>query len=309
MKQEKNNEFKIFSAAILLLLFYSCGNKQQAEAEAVAEKISVSADVVKRETLTEYLTLNGVTLFQKKGNIRANATGYITSLLFKQSDAVSLGNIFCNIQTKEQNALKEVSKLDSSLAKFSKPLSVTSNATGILSTVSIMQGDYVAEGDILATVTEPSSLVIVISVPFEYHPYVNTGKACEITLPDGKTFRTTVTGALPTVDAASQSQSYFIRLPLQSLPENLNVIIRFPYKQMENALSVPLAALQTDELQKEFWVMKVLNNSLAIKIPVTVGLQNDSIVEIKSGNLQLGEKIITSGSYGLVDSTEILIQQ
>jgi multidrug efflux pump subunit AcrA (membrane-fusion protein) len=65
--------------------------------------------------------------------------------------------------------------------------------------------------------------------------------------------------------------------------------------------------LQTDELQQEFWVMKVVH-SMALKVPVSIGLLNDSIVEVKSGMLQSGDKIITEGSYELADSSEITIQ-
>ncbi len=309
MRHGNKTVMGIFSVIAYVALLTSCRQHEQNMTATDTEKVPVSVALVTRQPLVEYLTLNGVTLFQKKGNIRANATGYITSLTYKQSDAISSGNVFCTIQTKEQNALKEVSRLDSSLAKFSKPLSVISNATGMLASVAVMQGDYVAEGDILATVSEPSSLVIVINVPYEYHPIVGVGKSCEITLPDGKIIHAAVTGAMPTVDAPSQSQSYFIRMPALSLPENLNVIIRFPYKQHPNAICVPLTALQTDELQKEFWVMKVEGDSVAIRTTVVPGLQNDSIAEVKEGKLHVGEKVITRGSYELADSTEILIEQ
>jgi len=112
---------------------------------------------------------------------------------------------------------------------------------------------------------------------------------------------------MPTVDIGSQSQEYYIRLPHLSLPENLNVIIRFPYRQALNVLCIPKAALQTDELQQEFWVMKVVH-SMALKVPVSIGLQSDSIVEVKPGILQSGDRIITEGSYELADSSEITIQ-
>ena len=292
---------------VLLVLTTSCHHTKKTATPEDVQKIIVSADIVRRGQITEFLTLNGVTLFQKKGNIRANSTGYISSFFYKLGDQINAGNTFCTIQTKEQNALKDLSKIDSSLAKFAKPLSVICNANGILASIAVMNGDYVAEGDILATVTEPTSMVVVINVPFEYHPYIATGKACEIILPDGKTFSALVSGVMPTVDIGSQSQEYYIRLPHLSLPENLNVIIRFPYRQALNVFCIPKAALQTDELQQEFWVMKVVH-SMALKVPVSIGLLNDSIVEVKSGMLQSGDKIITEGSYELADSSEITIQ-
>jgi len=292
---------------VLLVLTTSCHHTKKTATPEDVQKIIVSADIVRRGQITEFLTLNGVTLFQKKGNIRANSTGYVSSFFYKLGDQINAGNTFCTIQTKEQNALKEISKIDSSLAKFTKPLSLICNANGILASIAVMNGDYVAEGDILATVTEPTSMVVVINVPFEYHPYISTGKACEITLPDGKTFSALVSGVMPTVDIGSQSQEYYIRLPHLSLPENLNVIIRFPYRQALNVLCIPKAALQTDELQQEFWVMKVVH-SMALKVPVSIGLQSDSIVEVKPGMLQSGDRIITEGSYELADSSEITIQ-
>ena len=65
--------------------------------------------------------------------------------------------------------------------------------------------------------------------------------------------------------------------------------------------------MQTDELQKEFWVMRVVD-SIAVKTPVTIGLQTNELVEIKSGNVKIGDVIVLQGGYGLADSTAISIK-
>ena len=116
-------------------------------------------------------------------------------------------------------------------------------------------------------------------------------------------FGTTITGAMPTVEATSQSQTFFIRLPNESLPENLNVTIRIPRRQKNNLLCVPTASIQTDEMQKEFWVMKIVNDSMAIKVNVQTGLQNDSITEIISDKISATDKIIFQGAFALADSS------
>lgn len=302
------------SISVLLLLsslifFGGCHSVDKSAEETTEVKTLVTVVQPSFQNITEYIKLNGVTLLQKKDNIRSTNTGYITSLKFKQGDFIGEGQLFCTLGTKEQEALKNISSLDSSLNKFQNPLSVLANASGIITTISALQGDYVSEGDVLANVSEPSSLIVQVNVPYEYNQYVSAGKPCEIILPDGKTIRTTITGAMPTVDATSQSQSFFIRLPNKSLPENLNVTIRIPHRQKNNLLCVPTASVQTDEMQKEFWVMKIVNDSLAIKVAVQTGLQNDSITEIISDKISVDDKIIFQGAFTLSDSSLVIFDK
>jgi hypothetical protein len=63
----------------------------------------------------------------------------------------------------------------------------------------------------------------------------------------------------------------------------------------------------TDETQNEFWVMKIITGDTAVKIPVTKGIENDSIAEIISSDLQDNDLIISEGAYGLPDSTVVSI--
>ena len=287
--------------------------KDKKTAETATEKpventiIEVSTTTVKNQSLTEFLTINGTTKFQKTANIRSISTGYIMDMGFVIGSFIQKGQLFCRVKTKEQDALKEINLIDTSLRIFNQPLTVVSNASGILSTLNVHVGDYVAEGDILAVLTEPSSLVILVNVPYEYHQTIKVGTKCEVKLPDNRIMNLEIGGMTPSVDAVSQAQFYFIRLPNENLPENLNVIVRFPYKQSGSAKSIPINALQTDELQKEFWVMRVVD-SIAVKTPVTIGLQTNELVEIKSGNVKIGDIIVLQGGYGLADSTAISIK-
>jgi hypothetical protein len=79
-------------------------------------------------------------------------------------------------------------------------------------------------------------------------------------------------------------------------------------KQKLNTLCLPLAAIQTNETQTEFWVMKLLNDSLAVRVPVTVGLQNDSLKEVITG-VTIHDRIITEGGFGLGDSSLVGISK
>ena len=301
--------FWFLTIVCVVALFTKC--KSPTSSVLQDEKIVVMVTTAKPsyQNMNEYIHLNGVTIFQKKENLRANNLGFIASLKFKQNDFIKSGQVFCTIKTKEQEALKKISLLDSSLSKFQKPLLVFSNVSGFINTINNFEGDYVGEGEVLATVSDPTSLVVQVNVPYEYNKFVTDGTECEIVLPDETTIFASISGMLPSVDVNSQSQSFFIRMPNSKIPENLNVVILVSKNKKSNLLCVPTAAIQTDEMQKEFWVMKVYADTIAIKVPIKIGLQNDSLTEIISNSISINDNIILDGSYGLADSTVIKLNK
>lgn len=292
---------------VLLLLIISnlgCNKKVETSVEKKA-LINVEMGLVQENDIKEYLTFNGVTQYQKKENIRANVTGYISRMNFKIGDGIKTGQTFASVRTKEQDALKDAVKIDSSLSKFISPIVIKSNVTGIITLLNITNNDYIAEGDILATIVQPKSLVVQVNVPFEYEDYVAIGTTCEIILQNNENFTATISGELPTIDAAAQSQIFLISLPEKDLPENLNVQVRIIYREAINAITIPKTALQTNELLTDYWVMKVVEDSLAIKQKVKPLLRNDSLVQIEAGDLKVNEVIITEGAYQMQDSTYV----
>ena len=288
----------------------ACKQKEVAPEESpqlVKTKVTIVQPV--QQSLTDYLQLNANTVFQKKVVVRANITGYIIAMPWKVGDRIASGAIFCTIKTKEQDALKNIDQREPSLNQFQQPIKIVTSARGFITAVNYIQGDFVNEGDILATITEPSSLVLSVNVPYEYNRYVYNGRSCEVQFPDGKKINAAITLSIPVIDAASQTQQFFIHLSgNQQLPENMNLLVRIPMKQKANAICLPLEAIQTNETQDEFWVMKLANDSLAVRIPVIVGSQNDSLKEVISG-VGLNDKIIVQGGYRLADSSLVSIEK
>ncbi|MGV8812613.1 MAG: efflux RND transporter periplasmic adaptor subunit [Gelidibacter sp.] len=299
---------KIFIICILFVNAFSCKKSSDTILEKKAP-INVTTVKVAQNDMKEYLTFNGVTLYQKKENIRAHVTGYISWMNYKIGDKINSGQTFASVRTKEQDALKEAVKIDSSLEKFVNPITIRSNATGVISVLSVTQNDYVAEGDILATVVRPKSLVVQLNVPYEYEDAVKIGSMCEIILQNEVTIKAKITGMLPTIDPVAQSQVFLIALPDGNLPENLNVQVRIIYKEAAQAMTIPKTALQTNELLTDYWVLKVVNDSMAIKQTVTTLLRNDSIVQVQSAGLKVNDVVITKGGYQMQDSTIVNIQK
>ena len=300
--------YKIMGMAVLLCGIISCNNSTTDKTETTAP-IEVQVTTVQKKDLKEYLTFNGVTKYQKREDIRAAVTGYVSWMPFERGDPIKKGQAFASIRTKEQDALNEAAKIDSSLAKFSKPLTVTSHATGILSKLKVVPNDYVAEGDVMATVSQPNTLVVQVSVPYEYNEKVHKGTSCSIIINGSREINASITSELTSIDSLGQAQHYLINLPNANLPENLNVQVRIVSKEAKNALSIPQQALQTNELITKFWVMKLVNDTLAVKREVTPMLQTDSLVQIQSDDVKLNDKIVTEGSYQMQDSTRVSIKK
>ena len=180
--------FKKISALLILVMALACNNKTNTPSEKKAP-ISVQVAEIQQHDIKEYLTFNGITQFQQKENIRSNVTGYVSWMKYKIGDPIQTGRTFATVRTKEQDALKEAVKIDSTLSKFVKPQSIQSNATGVITILNVTTNDYLAEGDILATVVQPKSLVVQVNVPYEYEDYVSIGSSCEIVLQNEKSNR------------------------------------------------------------------------------------------------------------------------
>ena len=295
--------------SLILATIFAC-KKTVAPTSTKKAAIDVTVVPVTQQEMKQYLTFNGVTVYQSKEDIRANVTGYISSMHHKIGGKIRSGQVFAFVRTKEQDALRDAVKIDSSLTKFISPISIKSNATGVIKTLNVNTNDYVAEGEVIATVVQPKSLVVQVNVPYEYEDDVQLDASCKVLLPNGEILNATISDILPTVEAVSQAQTFLVNLPdAEDLPENLNVQVKLVQKENANALTIPQKALQTNELLTEYWVMKVVNDSLALRTTVRPGLKNDSLVQIESGNVNLNDLVITAGAYKMLDSTIVKVQK
>ena len=55
--------------------------------------------------------------------------------------------------------------------------------------------------------------------------------------------------------------------------------------------------------------MKILGDSMAVKVPVKKGIESMNRIEILSPIFTPSDKILISGNYGLEDSAKVKIQE
>ena len=157
-----------------------------------------------------------------------------------------------------------INKLDKSF-RFNGTTTVVSPATGYVVMLNHQIGDYVQDGEILATITDASSFGFVVDVPYEYLQLIKDKSSLSVKLPDGSSLPAKVAKVMPTVDPVSQTVKVLLKVPhSDNIPENLIGTVSFS-KSTAFGLTVPKMAVLSDETQSSFWVMKMLNDTTAVK--------------------------------------------
>lgn len=304
-----NKKHFILGFSAVLIVQAACTSTPPVTDELVSSTPVVSVSSPITHTFNNSITFNGVTQYQQKAVIRAGIAGYVHHRGWKTGDMVKAGGVYCTITSKEQQALKH---LDESgvLDKFKAPIPVTAGTGGIITAVNYQNGDYVAEGDILATLTQQSSLVVLVNVPVEYLDQIKAGTPCTVLLPDGRKLDTHLQSGLPAADAAVQTQSFIVPVAVTNLPEGANLKVSIPLSKPDQGMAVPVNAVQTDETQEHFWVFKLGKDNKAHKVEVKAGkISPDSLQEIQTDKIGMNDRIIVDGAYGLADSSTVKIQK
>jgi Membrane-fusion protein len=302
---------KLFLPELLILsltLTTGCGSSVTTDSEERADaKTPVTITHISMEPMAETIDLNAVSSFLKKSSIKSTATGIIESVEVNLGENVKKGDLLFSIKTKEAVALEKASTKDTSF-NFKGLIRIKSGKDGVVSSITHHKGDYVQEADELAVLAEQSSLVFLLEVPYELHKFVRTGETCDIVFADKQQMKGTLSSGLPIMDIQSQTENYIVK-PVSNgnLPENLIVKVQLIKNSKPNATVLPKAAVLANETQTDFWIMKLLNDSVAIKVPVTKGIENADKVEILEPMLKTPDKILLTGNYGLSDTAKVSI--
>lgn len=309
MKSLAQKIILLFAFPSLLFLIPSCGNKTNSEEEDAENPTTpVTVTNVSFGPMSEVVELNAVSTFQKKVSVKATTTGYIDDIRVSLGGNVGMDQLMFTIKTREATALQNAG-IDS-LMKFSGIINIKSQKAGVITSLTHQRGDYVLDGDELAVISDRSSLVFLLQVPFEMNSFVKVGRDVEIVLPGDSVLKGKIIGSLPQVDAVSQTQQFVVQAQTnEQLPENLIAKVRIVKAIKEKAAIVPKAALLSDETQTEFWVMKLINDSTAVKVVVQTGIQSEESAEIVSPTFSENDRILLNGNYGLSDTAKVSIRE
>ena len=295
---------------LLLIVFVSimgltgCKDKKGNSSENVMPETEVSLTHVSHGNIESKLELLATTAYLKHTSIVSPTASYITAVNIQQGQIVRRGQTVFNLESKEYQALEGI---DNGQPHYGK-MHIKSPETGIILDVQQQCGSYVPEGTILATEVSLNSLVYKIDVPYEDAKYVRTGSRCIVVLPDNRRLSARISAPLISMNTVSQSQQIIARAQSPFLPEGMNVkVIINKSSHDRNMQILPREAVQSNEDMTEYWVMKLVGKDKAVKVPVTIGNNNESYIEIASPVFSVYDNIILTGAYALDDGATVKV--
>jgi hypothetical protein len=284
------------------------GGKQD-ESAALAVKTPVTVTELEFNTIIETITLNATSAYLRKNEVKSNVNGYVEKVFVNIGDEVKAGSPLFRIKTKEAEALSQFIGKDSLLG-IKGEVVITAPASGIISSITAQANSYVNDGEIAGIMADQKSFAFILHVPYEFRQYTSIGTECSIILPDSSSIPGKIASKLAEIDVASQTQSYLI-FPQKnpSIPENLAVTVVLNRNTSKNAQIIDKTCVLSDETMENFWVMKLINDTTAVRVPVRKGISTDRKIEILEPVFVHGDRFVNMGSYGLPDTANILISK
>ncbi len=307
MTEKRKISKPLYIFLIMTAVLISCSGRKTNETEDISPAVEIFAGRPVIKNMQDYIGLNATTRYLKQEIVRSTLQGFIERNYKSIGDRINPGDVLFLIKTKEASFTDSINfKVGNS--DFTGNVRIKAKTGGILTELFYQAGDYIADGEQLALIVDPSSLRIMVNVPYKYDRFIRINDVFDTRFPDGSSYKARVVGKIPEVDPASQTQSYILVINKKNgIPANLNLIVSVPVKTEKNALALPKSAVMANEIQTEFWVMKIINDSTAVKMPVVKGIENDSLVQVVSPVIDTNERFIIDGAFGLPDTAAIKI--
>lgn len=287
---------------------YACSSAVPADETAPTPQTPVQVTTVSQTSISDEIVLNATSAYLEKSYIKATTNGYLQKSAIQVGATVHNHQLLFSLITKEARAIgNSINQLDPGF-KFSGVSAIRSDISGFVTQVNHQKGDYVQDGEALAVISNQKSLVFLLDLPYEYRRITRDGNALEVTLPDGEVLKGKITSALSAVDSVAQTQRLIIKVNASHLiPENLIGKVRLVKSAVHNVQSLPKTAVLTNETEDVFWVMKLINDSTAVKIIVKKGMEDGKSIQILSPLFNSSDQLITIGNYGLADTAKVKI--
>jgi multidrug efflux pump subunit AcrA (membrane-fusion protein) len=302
--------------------------KDSSEESSPVVRVDVKTEIVRAGNLDETVTATGSTMMRKETQLRSPITGVLIEFKFFNGDHVTKSEPIALVRTKESEASlqgaeellrsakttaqrEEAEQAIALAQKSANTITIRAPFDGIISNKTKSEMEVVAEGDQIAALVDPSSVIFLADIPSSSITKIRQDAQVQLrfmTKP-GKTFRGAVHRIEPQVnpnDQTARVQIVFsdVHPELEgSLFGEASIIVG----RREHVLLVPGSALLRDDENNLTSLMLVESDSVAYKVNVNVGLRRDSVVEVSSPFISPGSIVVTRGHYGLPDSIKVRV--
>ncbi len=295
----------LIALLICPIVLSGCGHNEVTTAVVRQPGMPVTVSPLMTGEMTSYIDLTATSAFLFKASIKSPSTGYVDAVRVTQGEAVQRNQTLYTIRTRESAAMRNDTLSD---IDFTGIVNVKSSAPGLISSIEHPAGDYVAEGDQLCQVAVTESFAFILDVPFEQSHFIRADQPCLIILPDSQSISGIIKTSFPSMAATSQTQRFIVKMSgTHKLPENMTVRIRIVRESVRSAASLPKSCILTDETMQKFWVMKLINDTTAVKVPVNTGITENDNVQITGPAFDKSDLFLSSGNYGVGDTVNVRV--
>jgi multidrug efflux pump subunit AcrA (membrane-fusion protein) len=182
---------------------------------------------------------------------------------------------------------------------------IRSPINGVITDRPLYPGEMAAAGTPLLTVMDISSIIAKAHIPQDEAAALKVGDKGRLTVPgiadpiNGK-----VTVVSPALDPNSTTVEVWFEA--KNPKPGTSVHLSMTAETVKDALVVPASAVLTAP-DGTTTVMQASSDGLAHQKPVKLGIRNGNDVQVIEG-LNEGDKVVSSGAYGLPDKTRIKIE-
>ena len=183
---------------------------------------------------------------------------------------------------------------------------IRSPINGVVTDRPLYPGEMAAAGTPLLTVMDVSQVVARAHIPQQSAALLKVGDKAEVSVPGfDNAFPAKVTVISPAVDPGSTTVEVWVALKNygERLKPGTTAQIAMVAKSVPDALVIPAASLLTAP-DGTVSVMLAGTDGYAHQTVVKAGIREGGHVQIVEG-LQAGDKVVSSGAYGLPDKSKI----
>ncbi len=298
------SNFTLVGTLLFTVLLASCsGNNEDNSANNKSPRPEVEVTSMRVGPIVDRIEVSATSTFQAQNVVKSPITGFIVSISVSPGETVGSGTLLMKLQTKESRALGNTLDSVAGELRLSGIWSVKADANGFVSEVSHQVGDYVPEGEPLATIVQQHSLAFVLNLPFEWRSLVNVGMPVELTLSDGTKIQGKAENPLPQANQGAQTIPWLVTVrTTKFIPAGIQALATIPSYVSRQAQLLPKSAVLTNETQTRYWVMHLVDSITAVKMDVHLGHQSGDSVEILQPKFKANDKFLVTGNYGVPDT-------
>ncbi len=186
---------------VFVFLLVSCHQAQDSiPGNIIEDRTPVTVTHATVGSLTDVVLLNATSRFLLKTSVKSDVNGYLQKVNIQLGQKVNQGQELFVVRSKESEHLgNTISRLDSSF-HFSGLVNIKSPAPGYITELSYQTGDYVQDNEVLATISESSSLVFLLELPFELTNGLLKTKPLSLPFRMVEIYKGTFQSSMPSVD-------------------------------------------------------------------------------------------------------------